>query len=125
MELHDVVVWTLVAVGALLVVGLVVIGLVMWRYKIPPRGVVAMVGALFYLALPLDVLPEALLGPLGLVDDAGVVTVVAVWVYKLAKARQRLVAGGVLKPGAGPDDDTPSRRYGEAVTTTRRVTRQT
>jgi uncharacterized membrane protein YkvA (DUF1232 family) len=98
MELHDLVVATLVVVGALLVVGMVMIGLVMWRFKIPPRGVVAMVGALFYLALPLDVLPEALLGPLGLVDDAGVVTVVAVWVYKLAKARQKLVAGGVLKP---------------------------
>jgi uncharacterized membrane protein YkvA (DUF1232 family) len=98
MELHDLVVATLVVVGALLVVGLVVIGLVMWRYKIPPRGVVAMFGALFYLVLPIDVLPEALLGPLGLVDDAGVVTVVTIWVYKLVKARQRLVAGGVIKP---------------------------
>jgi uncharacterized membrane protein YkvA (DUF1232 family) len=98
MELHDLVVATLVVVGALLVVGLAVIGFVMWRYKIPPRGVVAMFGALFYLVLPIDVLPEALLGPLGLVDDAGVVTVVTIWVYKLVKARQKLVAGGVIKP---------------------------
>jgi len=96
-DLHDLVVATLIAVGGLLAVGLVVVGLVMWRYKIPPRGVVAMAGALFYLVLPVDVLPEVLLGPLGLVDDAGVVTAVAIWVYKLAKARQRLVEGGVIK----------------------------
>jgi uncharacterized membrane protein YkvA (DUF1232 family) len=97
-DAHDLVVWTLVVVGGLVVVGLALIGLVMWRYRIPPRGVVAMVGALFYLVLPVDVVPEALLGPLGLVDDAGIVTVVAIWVYKLAKARQRLVEGGVIKP---------------------------
>jgi uncharacterized membrane protein YkvA (DUF1232 family) len=97
MELHDLVVATLVVVGALLVIGLAVIGLVMWRYKIPPRGVVAMFGALFYLVLPVDVLPEALLGPLGLVDDAGLVAGVSLWVYKLVKARQKLVAGGVIK----------------------------
>jgi uncharacterized membrane protein YkvA (DUF1232 family) len=98
MDLHDLVVATLVVVGALLVVGLAVVGFVMWRYKIPPRGVVAMFGALFYLVLPIDVLPEALLGPLGLVDDAGIVAGVSIWVYKLVKARQKLVAGGVIKP---------------------------
>jgi len=98
MELHDLVVATLVVVGVVLVLGLTVIGLVMWRYKIPPRGVVAMFGALFYLVLPVDVLPEALLGPLGLVDDTGVIAVVGVWMYKLVKARQRLVEGGVVKP---------------------------
>ena len=71
----------------------------MWRFKIPPRGLVAMVGALVYLVLPVDVVPEVLLGPLGLVDDAGIVAVVAIWVYKLAKARQKLVEGGVMKHG--------------------------
>ena len=79
MDAHDLVVWTLVVVGGLVVVGL------------------ALIAALFYLVLPVDVVPEALLGPLGLVDDAGIVTVVAIWVYKLAKARQRLVEGGVIK----------------------------
>jgi uncharacterized membrane protein YkvA (DUF1232 family) len=96
-DLHDVVVATLVVVGFLVVVGLALIGVVMWRFKIPPRGLVAMLGALFYLVLPVDVVPELLVGPLGLVDDAGVVTAVAIWVYKLAKARQKLVAGGVFK----------------------------
>jgi uncharacterized membrane protein YkvA (DUF1232 family) len=101
-ELHDVVVATLVVVGFLVVVGLALIGVVMWRFKIPPRGVVAMFGALFYLVLPIDVVPEALVGPLGLVDDAGIVTVVAVWVYKLVKARQKLMQGGVIKPPSRP-----------------------
>ena len=102
MDLHDVVVATLVVVGFLVVVGLALIGVVMWRFKIPPRGLVAMLGALFYLVLPVDVVPELLVGPFGLVDDAGVITAVAIWIYKLARARQKLVAGGVIKS---------SRRY--------------
>jgi uncharacterized membrane protein YkvA (DUF1232 family) len=93
----DVVRVVLLVLGALVVLGVAVIAYVMWRFKIPPRGLVAMAGALFYLALPVDVVPEALLGPLGLVDDTGVVAVVAIWVYKLVKARQKLVEGGVVK----------------------------
>jgi uncharacterized membrane protein YkvA (DUF1232 family) len=87
----------LITLGVLVLLGLALIAFLMWRFKIPPRGVVAMFAALFYLALPIDVLPEAFLGPLGLVDDTGVLAVVGVWVYKLVKARQRLVEGGVLK----------------------------
>jgi len=88
----------LIALGVLVLVGLALIAFLMWRFKIPPRGLFAMLGALAYVALPIDVVPEALLGPLGLVDDTGVVAVVAVWVYKLVKARQKLVEGGVIKP---------------------------
>jgi uncharacterized membrane protein YkvA (DUF1232 family) len=99
----DVVQAILIGIGLLVVLGLGIIAFVMWRFKIPPRGLVAMLGALFYLALPVDVVPEALLGPLGLVDDTGVLAVVAIWVYKLTRARQKLVDGGVVKP--------PSRRY--------------
>jgi uncharacterized membrane protein YkvA (DUF1232 family) len=87
----------LIALGVLVVLGLALIGFLMWRFKIPPRGLVAMLGALAYLALPIDVVPEALLGPLGLVDDTGVLAVVGIWVYKLVKARQKLVDGGVVK----------------------------
>jgi uncharacterized membrane protein YkvA (DUF1232 family) len=94
----DVVRGVLIALGVLVVLGFAVIGFLMWRFKIPPRGVAAMVGALAYLALPVDVLPEAVLGPLGLVDDTGVIAAVGVWVYKLVKARQKLVEGGVIKP---------------------------
>jgi uncharacterized membrane protein YkvA (DUF1232 family) len=88
----------LVVIGVVVVLGLGVVAFLMWRFRIPPRGVAAMVGALFYLALPIDVVPEALLGPLGLVDDTGVLAVVGIWVYRLVKARQKLVAGGVIKP---------------------------
>jgi uncharacterized membrane protein YkvA (DUF1232 family) len=93
----DVVRAALITLGVLVVLGLAVIGFLMWRFRIPPRGVAAMFGALLYLALPVDVLPEAVLGPLGLVDDTGVLAVVGIWVYKLVKARQKLVEGGVLK----------------------------
>jgi uncharacterized membrane protein YkvA (DUF1232 family) len=94
----DVVRVVLIVLGVLVAVGLAVIAFVMWKFKIPPRGVVAMFGALFYLALPVDVVPEALLGPIGLVDDTGMLALVALWVYKLTKARQKLVEGGVIKP---------------------------
>jgi uncharacterized membrane protein YkvA (DUF1232 family) len=92
----------LITLGVLVLLGLALIGFLMWRFKIPPRGVAAMFGALLYLALPVDVLPEAVLGPLGLVDDTGVLAVVGIWVYKLVKARQRLVEGGVLKSPPPP-----------------------
>ena len=95
--MNDVVKAILVALGVLVLLGLVVVAFLMWRFKIPPRGLVAMLGALFYLALPVDVVPEALLGPIGLVDDTGIIAVVGVWVYKLVKTRQKLVEGGVIK----------------------------
>ena len=95
--MDDVLRAVLITLGVLVVAGLALIAFLMWRFKIPPRGLFAMLGALAYLALPVDVVPEALLGPLGLVDDTGVIAVVAIWVYKLIKARQKLVEGGVLK----------------------------
>jgi uncharacterized membrane protein YkvA (DUF1232 family) len=88
----------LIGLGVLVAAGLALVGFLMWRFKLPPRGVVALLAALCYLALPFDVLPEALLGPLGLVDDTGVLAVTAFWVYKLVKARQKLVDGRVIKP---------------------------
>jgi uncharacterized membrane protein YkvA (DUF1232 family) len=95
--MDDVLRAVLIALGVLVVLGLALIAFLMWRFKIPPRGLVAMLGALTYLALPVDVVPEALLGPLGLLDDTGVLAVVGIWVYKLIKARQKLVEGGVVK----------------------------
>ena len=81
--------------AAILLLGLCLIGGVMWRYRLPMRGLVAMVGALIYLVSPIDVLPESLLGPFGLVDDAGVVGATVLFVYKLIKVRQKLAEGGV------------------------------
>ena len=77
------------------------VGYLMWRYPIPPRGLFAMGAAAVYLISPIDLLPEAILGPLGLVDDAGVLVAVEVFVYKLVKARQILADGGIelRRPG--------------------------
>ena len=96
MEMSDSLTLVLVLLGVLALLGVGAIGFVMWRYRIPPRGLVAMVASLVYLASPVDVLPEVLLGPLGLLDDAGAVTAAAVFVYKLVTVRRRLDEAGVL-----------------------------
>ena len=54
-----------------------------------------MIGALIYLASHVDVLPAVMLGPLGLLDDAGAVTAAAVFVYKLMTVKRRLEDAGV------------------------------
>jgi uncharacterized membrane protein YkvA (DUF1232 family) len=82
-------------VGVLALLVTLVVGYLMWRYRIPPRGLVAMGAAALYLISPIDLLPEAILGPLGLVDDAGVVAAVVLFVYKLVKVRRILADGGV------------------------------
>src|SRR5215217_5499433 len=46
-------------------------------------------------ASPVDVLPEVMLGPFGLLDDAGAVTAAAVFVYKLVTVKRRLEDAGV------------------------------
>ena len=82
-------------VGVLALLVTLVVGYLMWRYRIPPRGLVAMGAAAVYLISPIDLLPEAILGPLGLVDDAGVLAATALFVYKLVKARQILADRGI------------------------------
>ena len=95
MEMSDLLTVVLVLLGVLTLLGLGVIGFVMWRYRIPPRGLIAMIGALVYLASPVDVLPEVILGPIGLLDDAGAATAAAVFVYKLVNVKRRLEDAGV------------------------------
>lgn len=95
MDMSDPVTLVLVLLGVGALLGVAVIGFVMWRYRIPPRGLIAMIGSLVYLASPVDVLPEVMLGPLGLLDDAGAVTAAAIFVYKLVNVKKRLDAAGV------------------------------
>ncbi len=93
-------------VGVVAVLVTLVVGYLMWRYRIPPRGLFAMGGAALYLISPIDLVPEAILGPLGLVDDAGVLVAVALFIYKLVKARQILADGGIelgRRPSREPD----------------------
>ena len=95
MDTSDVLNGVVMLLGVLALLGVAVIGFVMWRYRIPPRGLIAMIGALVYLASPVDVLPEEMLGPFGLLDDAGAVTAAAVFVYKLVTVKRRLEDAGV------------------------------
>ena len=95
MDMSDPLTLVLVLLGVLALLGVAVIGFIMWRFRIPPRGLIAMFGALIYLASPIDVLPEVILGPIGLLDDAGAVTAAAVFVYKLVTVKRRLVDAGV------------------------------
>jgi uncharacterized membrane protein YkvA (DUF1232 family) len=86
---------TMWIVGVLALILTLVIGYLMWRFRLPPRGLFAMGAAAIYLISPIDLLPEAILGPLGLIDDAGVLAATALFVYKLVKARQILADGGI------------------------------
>jgi len=95
MDMSDLLTLVLVLLGVLALLGVAVTGFVIWRYRIPPRGLIAMIGALVYLASPVDVLPEVILGPFGLLDDAGAVTAAAVFVYKLVTVRRRLEDAGI------------------------------
>ncbi len=91
------VVISIIAAVGVLAAALIVF--LMWRFKLPPRALVAMIAAAIYLVSPIDVLPEVLLGPVGLLDDAGVVTGTAIFVYKLIQTRKRLIEAGVLGRG--------------------------
>ena len=86
-------------VAAAGLIAALLIAFLMWRYRLPPRALFAMVGALIYLVSPIDVLPEVLLGPIGLLDDAGVTAGTAIFIYKLIQTRKRLIEAGVMGPG--------------------------
>ncbi|WP_353950619.1 DUF1232 domain-containing protein [Knoellia sp. S7-12] len=93
--MDDVIRVVLIAIAVLLGVFVLVVGLLMWRYQIPPRGLVALATAGFYLVVPVDVIPEAVLGPLGLLDDAGVVGVAVLFALRIVRARKSLHDSGV------------------------------
>jgi uncharacterized membrane protein YkvA (DUF1232 family) len=96
-------------IAVILLIGVVLLAIalyVIYRYRVPLRGIAAMAGALIYFVSPVDVLPEAVLGPLGLVDDIGVVGAVGMFVYRLVQARRAAVTGT-----ATPSDDVPRQRH--------------
>src|SRR4029450_10868176 len=74
MDMSDLLTLVVMLLGVLALLGVAVIGFVMWRYRVPPRGLIAMIGALVYVASPVDVLPQVMLGPCGLLGDAGACT---------------------------------------------------
>jgi uncharacterized membrane protein YkvA (DUF1232 family) len=81
---------------------------VIYRYRVPLRGIAAMAGALVYLVSPVDALPEVALGPFGLVDDVGVVGAVGIFVYRLIQSRRAL--GGTAEPGPASPPVPPAGR---------------
>ncbi len=85
----------LIAIAVLLALFLLVVGFLMWRFRIPPRGLVALATAGFYLVVPVDVVPVAVLGPLGLVAAAGVVGAAVLFALRIARARRVLRDSGV------------------------------
>jgi len=93
--MHDVIWALLIILAMLLALFLLVVGLLMWRHRIPPRGLMALGFAGFYLLTPIDVIPEAIVGPSGLVDDAGVVGVAVLFALRIARARKVLLDSGV------------------------------
>jgi uncharacterized membrane protein YkvA (DUF1232 family) len=78
-------------IAIFLLIGVVLLAVmlfVIFRYRVPLRGIAAMAGALVYVVSPVDVLPEAVLGPFGLIDDVGVVGAVSFFIYRLIQARR-------------------------------------
>jgi uncharacterized membrane protein YkvA (DUF1232 family) len=97
-------------VAFILLIGVVLLAIslyVIYRYRVPLRGIAAMGGALVYLVSPVDVLPEAVMGPFGLIDDMGVVGVVGMFVYRLIQARRGMIDSSEKLPGSGTDHYRP------------------
>ncbi|CAO5150309.1 DUF1232 domain-containing protein [Frankia sp. AiPs1] len=81
----------LVGLGVLVAVGLVLTAValvVIRRYELPVRGIVATLASLAYVVSPVDAVPEIPLGPIGLVDDLLVIIGAVVYVHGLVQARR-------------------------------------
>ncbi|MEM7342236.1 MAG: DUF1232 domain-containing protein [Actinomycetota bacterium] len=67
----------------------------MARSPIPPAKIIlAVAGAVVYILSPIDIAPEIFLGPLGLVDDAGVLA--AALLYVRRESAKRRAADSVI-----------------------------
>lgn len=89
-SLSDILMW--VAVVTLTVVAVMVGALVyvVFKYRVPLKGLMALGAAIAYVLSPVDVAPEAILGPLGLVDDVGVFSAAFLYARQLGQARRLL-----------------------------------
>lgn len=66
------------------------------RYLSKPQ-IAMLVIAVLYLVSPVDVIPEVLLGPLGLTDDAAALTaIITALVYARSRAKEQVVPGEVV-----------------------------
>lgn len=79
---------TLMLVVVVLVIGMGVYTVA--RYRVPLRGVMALGAAVVYAVSPVDLAPEAVLGPVGLVDDVGFFVAAMNYAKHLGALRQAL-----------------------------------
>jgi uncharacterized membrane protein YkvA (DUF1232 family) len=80
----------LAVVAVVLLVGTAVVAYVYVKYRPGLAALGGMLGALAYTASPVDVLPELLLGPAGLLDDGGVLLAAALLVRRSVRRRRAL-----------------------------------
>jgi uncharacterized membrane protein YkvA (DUF1232 family) len=87
----DLTTFLLAFISLVLVVGLValvVVAYVIRRKRIPLTGAAALIGAVLYLISPVDAVPEFAFGPIGLLDDAGVLSLAAMYAAHVLRARR-------------------------------------
>ena len=75
-------------------------------------AVVVGIGALIYGVSPLDVIPELLTGPFGILDDLGVLGAAGFGIYKLLSGRSPKVSGSKSNPWFGAKSEAkPEPEY--------------
>lgn len=88
-------------IALVMLIGVVLLGVmlfVIYKYRVPARGIVAMLAALAYFVSPVDALPEVVLGPIGLIDDVGIIGAVGIFVYRMIQARRRIDPFAIDQP---------------------------
>jgi hypothetical protein len=81
----------LIVLGVLAIIAVIVVGgglYVVVKYRLPLRGIVAVLGSVVYLVSPVDAVPEVPLGPIGLVDDAAVLVAAGLYLARLVASRR-------------------------------------
>lgn len=74
-----------------------------WKAASIKEKVVVVIG-LLYLLSPLDIIPEIILGPLGLLDDGGALIVILLTlttIHSRLKRHVTTIEGEVISPSAG------------------------
>ncbi len=93
------------------------------------RWLIVTILSLIYVASPIDFVPEALLGPVGLTDDALAAALGIFAIFRMVKARKRArAAKAAATSGHSVNADSTSARptsspAGEPIETTARVVR--
>ena len=96
--------FALIVIAAAALVFLVLVALIVFvavRYRASIGGVLGLLAGAGWVASPIDPIPEAVFGPLGLADDTAVIIAMALYITRLV-ARHRQSLGPGPGPGTGP-----------------------